>query len=66
MDNTQALKEGWGLFQSDGKLEIQRLDDPEGCEPKFDGDDAALAFVREKAKTSEYHGRALALLEEKL
>ncbi|RCW66232.1 hypothetical protein [Pseudorhodoferax soli] len=28
-DNAQAVREGWGLFNANGVLEIQRIDEPE-------------------------------------
>src|ERR1700688_2466440 len=30
-DNTQAFREGWGLFMCDGLWRVQRLDDPQSA-----------------------------------
>lgn len=48
----QALEEGWGVFDSDGHIEIQRHDEAE----VFTGDDAAEKWVWIAAE----HGHALA------
>ena len=70
-DDNQAKHEGWALFTNyggphDGKVMIQRLDDPQSCgddfpaEPVFKSDAAAIAFVRRKAKAgSAMHKAAL-------
>lgn len=66
-DNTQAYREGWGLFTVDsGKHQIQRLDDPKSVdesypeEPIFESDDAAFKYVVAKAAAgSQYHQIAL-------
>jgi hypothetical protein len=69
-DNKRANREGCDVSSVDeGVLEIQRLDNPEGfdaglgyTEPKFEGDDEAVAFVHEQAKTNEYHKLALRMI----
>jgi hypothetical protein len=59
-DNVVAYSEGWGLFTCDVGLRILRLDDPQSVDesypanPQFKSDEAALAFVRRKAKASVY------------
>lgn len=67
--SNRALTEGWDLFEVDGRLQIQRLDNPASItwldytEPKFEGDDEALAFVHRKVVIgSEYHRQALSLV----
>lgn len=63
--NRQAFSEGWGLFDVEGVLRIQRLDDPKSVtegnehmivpgvdypdEPVFDGDGDALSYVTGRA-----------------
>lgn len=39
----QALSQGWGIFEVDGKLEIQRYDEY----PRFDNDSAAQNHVKQ-------------------
>ncbi|TXH16998.1 MAG: hypothetical protein E6R03_04555 [Hyphomicrobiaceae bacterium] len=53
-DNTQATAEGWGLFNG---YDLQRCDE----QGRFEDDDAALAFVAQKAiyDLSPYHCKAL-------
>jgi hypothetical protein len=65
-DNSQALNEGWDLFDVDGRLQLLMLDDPGACdgldytEPKFQSDVAALLFVAQQAlEGSRYHLYAL-------
>jgi hypothetical protein len=66
-DNTQAFREGWGLLMcDDGRLRVQRLDDPQsanlGDAPVFASDDQAIIWVAEQGRTgSAYHARACAL-----
>jgi hypothetical protein len=68
-DNTQAFREGWGLFECDDNvLRIQRLDDPQSVdpsyptEPVFLGDRPALEFVdMRRREGSAYHAAAMAL-----
>lgn len=68
-DNTQAFKEGWGLWTIDeGKCQIQMLDDPQSVDESypencpFTSDAEAIDFVVAKANDgSEYHRRALEL-----
>jgi hypothetical protein len=63
-DCDATTPEGWCLSStSHGHLEIQRIDQPEdGSEPRFAGDDEAIAYVTELAATgSDLHARALAL-----
>ena len=66
-DNTQAFREGWGLFMcDDGLLRVQRLDDPQSVHiedaPVFDSDDDAMIWVAEQGRAgSRYHARACAL-----
>ena len=68
-DNTQALAEGWDLFDVDGRIQLQRIDLPSDheCldydEPKFQSDAHAIVEVATRARTgSEYHWRALHLI----
>ncbi len=58
-DDAEAEKEGWNLFSvDDGRLEIQRIDEYD----VFETDDAALAFIRERAAGgSALHQKALDL-----
>lgn len=64
-DNDQALREGWDLFEVDGRWQLQRIDDPAanglGYDmPKFASDAHAIIFVAERAASgSEYHMTAL-------
>jgi hypothetical protein len=66
-DNTQAFREGWGLFMcDDGLLRVQRLDDPQSASldgaPVFASDDEAIIWVAEQGRVgSGYHARACAL-----
>jgi hypothetical protein len=66
-DNTQAFREGWGLFMCDDHLlRVQRLDDPQSANlehaPAFDSDDEAIIWVAEQGRAgSHYHARACAL-----
>ena len=66
-DNTQAFREGWGLFMcDDGLLRVQRLDDPQSPNlehaPAFASDDEAIIWVAEHGRVgSHYHARACAL-----
>ena len=66
-DNTQAFREGWGLFMcDDGLLRVQRLDDPQSVNldgaPVFGSDDEAIIWVAKQGLAgSRYHARACAL-----
>ena len=67
-DNTQAYREGWGLFTCDGGLSILKLDDPQSVDPSypkeqlFKSDAGAICSVRYKANHgSRYHKKALKL-----
>ena len=66
-DNTQAFREGWGLFMcDDGLLRVQRLDDPQSANldgaPVFASDDEAIIWVAEQGLAgSRYHALACAL-----
>jgi hypothetical protein len=65
-DNIQALREGWDLFDVEGRLQLQRIDAPSDHEfldyekPKFASDADAIIFVALQARAgSVYHRRAL-------
>ena len=64
-NSTQALQEGWDLFEVDGRWQLQRIDDPEGNElgydkPKFESDADAIIFVALQAHGgSSYHRTAI-------
>ena len=66
-DNTQAFREGWGLFMcDDGLLRVQRSDDPQSANLEgpsaFGSDDEAIIWVAEQGRVgSHYHARASAL-----
>lgn len=67
--STRAVEEGWDVFDnSDHGLRIERLDDPASVEelsftePKFEGDDEAIAHVRARAaQGSLLHQTAIAI-----
>lgn len=66
---TRAQAEGWDLFDVDGRIQLQRIDDPAACpelgydEPKFDSDVAAILHVAWQAQhCSNYHHNALSLI----
>ena len=67
-DNKQALNEGWGLFQVEGHIHVQRIDAPDidtqgYSAPKFASDADALIFVALQAHTgSPYHRAAVDLI----
>lgn len=63
-DNTQAMKEGWDLFDVDGRIQLQRIDQPDDGDekPKFPSDADAIIFVALQAQTSAYHYGALDLV----
>lgn len=69
-DNTQALNEGWDLFEVDGRIQLQRIDCPadnqdvlDYTEPKFDSDaDAIIAVALLANAGSPYHRQALELI----
>ena len=65
-DNAQALREGWDLFDVEGRVFLQKIDDPASVEglgyecPKFASDAAAIIFVALAAQAgSSYHLDAL-------
>jgi hypothetical protein len=59
-DNSQAYKEGWGVFDTNRGPYIQRDDELR----VFEFDEDAVAFVKGKAKEgSAYHIRALEIAE---
>lgn len=58
----QANKEGWDIFDTDGVLQIQRIDDPEDDCVQLDGDVAAYRHCVEQAmRGSKLHILALYL-----
>ena len=68
-DNTQALNEGWDLFDVEGRIQLQRIDCPSDheCldydEPKFQSDAHAIVEVATRARAgSKYHWDALHLV----
>ena len=70
-DNTQALSEGWDLFDVDGRIQLQRIDFPpdhgdllDYAEPKFQSDAHAIVQVATWARVngSKYHWDALHLI----
>lgn len=68
-DNTQALNEGWDLFDVDGRVQLQRIDCPSDHdmldydEPKFQSDAHAIVEVATLARAgSAYHWEALHLI----
>ena len=67
-NNTQALSEGWDLFDVDGRIQLQRIDCPSDhdlgySEPKFQSDANAIIEVAMKARAgSKYHWDALHLV----
>ena len=68
-DNTRALAEGWDLFDVEGRLQLQRIDDPSAelslgyDQPKFDTDADAIIHVAKQADAgSAYHREALYLI----
>lgn len=64
-DNTQALSEGWDLFEVEGRIQLQRIDDPASSDldytvPKFASDADALIQVAFRARAgSAYHRDAI-------
>ena len=58
-----ALQEGWGLFDVNGTLDLQRLDEPEdGGKPVFDSDADAIRYVVNRAlEGSAFHLLAIYL-----
>ena len=54
-DNAYALNDGWGIFDTGSKLEIERDDEA----AIFPHDDAAIEHVMEKAKDDELYAKAL-------
>lgn len=67
-DNAQALREGWGLFDAHGVLEIQRIDEPDLPDalaetlPRFPTDGHAVLHVMATAAAgSAYHQQAWSL-----
>lgn len=71
-DNREAAGEGWSIFDNGGGeagpwtlSRIDTMDDPDLPDALFDSDEAAWAFVRERADGgSAYHLGALRFLEE--
>jgi hypothetical protein len=68
-DTKIAQNEGWDLFDVDGRLQLQKIDDPTNCEwldyndPKFKSDADAIIFVAMKANEgSAYHREAIELI----
>ena len=64
--NDQAFSEGWGLFDVDGRYQLQRLDNPEEIpglgyeEPKFESDmDVMAHIVLQAIAGSTYHAEAM-------
>lgn len=70
-NNAQAWQEGWDVFDTGHSIEILHIDTPWEFagglgydDPKFDSDEAAAAFVTERANAgSKYHKLALRFLE---
>lgn len=67
-DNAQAVREGWGLFNANGVLEIQRIDEPDLPDPPAEGwpshltdEHAVLHVTSAAAAGSAYHQQALRL-----
>lgn len=61
----QAETEGWGLFDVDGRLQLQRIDYPDEGDsaPEFDSDAHAIVWVARQAEYgSQYHMDALHLI----
>lgn len=55
-DEAQAVQEGWAIFDVEGRLEIQRIDEL----AIFADDEGAVSFVEAQAEAgSEYHAEAL-------
>jgi hypothetical protein len=68
-DGHRASSEGWDLWDVDGRIQLQRIDDPgsdptlDFTEPKFDSDaDAIIHVAMHAALGSEYHREALELI----
>lgn len=64
-DDAIARAEGWGLFETEGRLQLQRNDEPESGQdaPKFASDaDAIVHVVMQAQAGSTYHSKALSLL----
>ena len=68
--NEKAVREGWDLFDVDGRLQLQRIDSPTAHEihldydvAKFQSDaDAIIHVALEAQRGSEYHRSALNLI----
>lgn len=62
-DTCRAADEGWGIFDCDGsgngRTQLQASDEAE----MFPDDDAAWRFVVSQSYTSEFHARALSVIE---
>jgi len=60
-DGEQATREGWDLFDVEGRIQLQRIDEPEDAiNPHFPSDADALVFVALQAYNgSKYHRDAL-------
>lgn len=65
-DDTAAAAEGWGLFDAEGDMQIQRIDAPENDDaPYLHGDDEAHEIVMTKAREgSALHLKALRCVSE--
>jgi hypothetical protein len=68
-DGRQASTEGWDLWDVDGRIQLQRIDNPgsdptlDFTEPKFDSDADAIIHVAMYAVLgSAYHREALELI----
>lgn len=68
-DNSQALEEGWDLFDVEGRLQLQRIDCPadHNClkynEPLFPSDAHAIIHVALLADLgSKYHFDAISMI----
>lgn len=71
-DPSQALREGWDLFDVEGRFQLQRIDRPADHEevpeidyatPKFASDaDAIIHVALQAAAGSAYHKEALHLI----
>jgi hypothetical protein len=59
-EDSVAQSEGWGLFDADGEIQLQRIDDT----AKFSSDDEAHAFVRKAvSENSEIHVKVKDILQ---
>jgi len=65
-DNRQAISEGWDLFDVEGRIQLQKIDDPsvlndlDAINPLFPSDADALIWVALRAANgSVYHRGAI-------